>query len=257
MAMRGSVPDVGRVFGLVLVFAGGCGGGGGAGGGAPAASGIAVSPATLTFSSNQDDVDAPPPQAVTVTALGGSNLGSTLYAKLDGFSGAVRSADLSCPGGPTCSIAISLEPAYQLVEPGVVTGSVTVLACPDPLCSAGPVPNGTQTIAIQYNVLQGFTVTPHGPLGLVFEGAAGSPPAAQTITLSEPRGALPAWSEQTDSSAPWLQVTPASAQAPATSPFMVTVSVIDQPVGTYETSITFRYSDSPRSITVPVHYTVH
>src|SRR5690348_7321779 len=108
MAMRGSGPDVRRVFGLVLVFAGGCGGGGGGGGGTPAPSGIALSPTTLTFSSNQDDLDAPPPQTVTVTALGGSNLGSTIYAKLDGFSGAVRSADLSCPGGSTCSIAVSL-----------------------------------------------------------------------------------------------------------------------------------------------------
>jgi len=258
MAIRGSGPDVRRVFGLVLVFAGGCGGGGGgAGGGNPAPSGIALSPATLTFSASQDDFDAPPPQTVTVTALAGSNLGSTIYAKLEGFTGAVRSADLSCPGGPTCSIAVSLEPAYQLVEPGVVTGSVTVLACADPLCSSGPVANGRQTVAVQYNVLQGFTVTPHGPQGLFFEGTAGNPPAAQTITLSEPQGALPAWNEQPDSSSPWLQVTPASAQAPGTSPFMVTVSVLDQPVGTYETSITFRYSDSPRSIAVPVHYTVH
>ena len=257
MATLGSGPDVRRVFGLVLVFAGGCGGGGSAGGGNPAPSGIALSPATLTFSSNQDDPDLPPSQTVTVTALGGSNLGSTIYAKLDGFSGAVRAADLSCPGGPTCSIAVSLEPAYQFVEPGVVTGSVTVLACPDPFCSAGPVANGRQTVAIQYNVLQGFTVTPHIPQGLFFDGVAGSPPAAQTIALSEPGGTLPAWNQQTDSFSPWLQVTPASTQAPATSPFTVTVSVVDQPPGTYETSIVFRYSDSPRSIDVPVHYTVH
>jgi hypothetical protein len=195
---------------------------------------------------------------VTVTALGGGTIGSTIYLKVEQYSAdLINVPDLECPGGQTCSLSVSVVPAYRYVDPVVVGGTVTVIACSDVFCSSGPVTNGRQKLDVEYTVTQGFTVTPHLPQRLNFVGTAGNPPPSQTIVLTHPRGELPTWTEQPSAFSPWLTITPTGSPTPTTSPSLVTVSVSDVAPGTYQTSIDFRYGNSPRSITVEVSYTVN
>ena len=90
------------------------------------------------------------------------------------------------------------------------------------------------------------------PAGLRFSGVEGTPPASQTIALSNRGGGTMKWTATADATAPaWLSVSPASGTDNAT--LTVSVNSAGLSPGTYTKTITVsapRASNTPRTVNV-------
>lgn len=241
-------------FSLIITA---CGGGGGGGGG-NSEQGISLSEENLSFTANHDD-SSPAGVNVTVTALSGTALSSTVYMELVSFGGAVFSANLDCPGNSaSCNLYISPGSPGRYVNPGTYTGSATVQACATMFCNSGTITNGRKTVNVTYTVEPGFTVAPSG--ALIINGVEGVTTVPEQFTLTNSSGTVQPWSSTilypSSSVRDWLSLTPDQNSASSSSGTTIDVVTSDLPPGSYSATVEFRIANTTRSIRRNVGYTV-
>jgi uncharacterized protein (TIGR03437 family) len=202
---------------------------------------------SLSFTANAVGATVPP-QYLTVTRAAGSSTVS-FTASLSGSScGWVQ-------------LEIAQGQVYQTpLNPLNVGATTGTLAAGTYTCALILAPMGgtAQTVPLTLTI-SGPTITvPATPL--MFSYAGGAAPVAQTATITA-TGASPASFTATATSTPsgWLSVSPASGQATAGSPGMVTVSVNTNGLaaGTYSGSVSIAAgAGTMGSGTIPVTLTV-
>ena len=115
--------------------------------------------------------------------------------------------------------------------------------------SPGGFPNADLSWAEVYTLPPAIALN---PAGLRFSGVEGTPPASQTIALSNRGGGTMKWTATADATAPaWLSVSPASGTDNAT--LTVSVNSAGLSPGTYTKTITVsapRASNTPRTVNV-------
>ena len=230
---------------LAVVAMVGCGGGGGGGGGSgsgPSGPTFSMSATSATFSATQGGT-APPPQAVTLTAING-----TVYVATS-QTGSGFNHSLQAPGTATGTITIT--PDFPTIA-GTFTGTITVRGCPDQACTTD-VSGSPKVITVTYTVAPAPTLTT-APTTVDFVTAVGQTPPAKhlDVNLSSGSAGWTATAAYSTGTPNFLSVTPA---AGSTLPQTVTLNVASvPPVGTYRATIVFSAAGLTRI--VPVSLTV-
>jgi len=233
-----------------------CGGGGGSDG--TPGQGISLSTESLSFTANQDG-SSPTGASVTVTALGGTVLGSTVYMELESFGGAVSSANLDCPGNSSsCSLLIYPGSPGRYVNPGTYAGAATVRACADMFCTSGTITNGRKTVNVTYTIEPGFTVAPSG--ALIINGVEGVTTPPQQFTLTNASGTVQPWSTVITypplSVRDWLSLTPEQNSANSSTGTTIDIITTNLPPGNYDATVEFRLADISRTVRRNIGYRV-
>ena len=201
---------------------------------APAPPVLAVSPTTLTFSATQGGAD-PAAKTLAVSNTGGGTLAYTASADVPWLT--VGPASGNAPA------TLTVAPSISGLAPNTYTGHVTVTSSG----ATGSPATVTVTLTVAAPAPPVLAVA---PTTLTFSGTqGGADPAAKTLALSNTGGGTLAYTAAAD--VPWLSVTPASGNAPAT--LTVTPSIASLAADTYTGHVTVTSSGatgSPASVTV-------
>jgi uncharacterized protein (TIGR03437 family) len=210
---------------------------------------ILAAPVSMTVSLHQLTITAPSSGAPAQTSVAVvSSVQGLAYALSPSTQSGGNWLSVSSPQGQaTGSFAIIADPTS--LSPNTYQGTVTIT-------SPQAVPP-TQTIAVTFQVTAGSPpklAAGNGPLS--FSLTAGAAPATAQLTVTNQGGGTLSFtaSAATASGGSWLQVSPGSGTAPASTPASLTVTATPGTLGagTYGGSITVTSATTGQSITVSV-----
>ena len=241
---RAPCVEQGMFAGLVLLLAACVGGGGGSSGSGPS---LSVSTASVTFTALRNG-PAPASQQVDVSIQGGSVFVETTQ------NGSTFTHSFAITGQTTGIITVT--PTSPTMAPGTYTGTITIRGCRDTFCTGGDVAGSPQVISVTYAIQPaGISASPQSLNFSQPEG--GSPPAAQTVMLSEIGNASYAWNASIlySQGSGWLSVNGGSQATGASLPSSLSIGITTpQSIGTYGALV--RIAGNGNTTDVPVIYVV-